>query len=433
MLNVYSVGAQTNFTILKSFSTLPNAVVPFGALIADSNSVLYGTTCAGGVSTQGVVFSIHSDGTAFTTLKEFQGVTNPMTPYGQLVLGTDGRLYGTSYSGGSSNLGTIFGLNTDGSGLAILHSFIGGADGKNPNVGLTEASDGALYGVTYGGDFTNRGTIFKINKDGSGYSVLHIFTGKPDGQQSQCKLLEGSDGALYGTTQFGGSLNSGILFTISKDGSGYADLFDFGTVVAGGYIPSSGVIEGSDHFLYGTTGFGGGTGNAGTLYKVEKFGGNYQVLQAFPQNSDADGGAGGGLSEGANGMIYGTTQHGGTDSQGTVFSINEDGSGYTILLNFLSSGADINDPISPLLQLTNGIFYGTAPLWRAFRSRRHLCSQPIALARMAFHAIGFWRLKCFSNLSHVLHSIRRATLHRPRCVDHSRHRDFTRRWPDQFL
>jgi len=353
--------AQTNFTILKSFGTLPGAAVPFGGLVADSNLVLYGTTVAGGVATQGVVFSIHSDGTGYSTVKEFVGSTNPMTPYGELTLGHDGRLYGTSYSGGISNFGTVFGLNTDGSGFAVLHSFTGGADGKNPKVGLTEASDGTLYGVTYFANSADRGTIFKINKDGTGYSVMHVFTGNPDGQQVQCKLLEGSDGALYGTTQYGGTTTAGTIFTINKNGTGYGILFNLGSVTAGGYIASSGVIEGSDHFLYGTTGLGGGTGNQGTLYKVDKYGGNYQVLQRFPQNSSAGGSAGGGLIEGANGMIYGLTQHGGIESEGTVFCINEDGSGYAILLNFLNSGADINQPVSPLLQLPNGIFYGTVP------------------------------------------------------------------------
>jgi len=357
-----SAYAQTNITILKSFTSPPNnGIVPYGGLVADSNWVLYGSTAAGGISNQGTVFSIHSDGSGYRMIKELVGLSNGVTPYGELVLGTDGRLYGTTYNGGTSNLGIVFGMNTDGSGFTPLHNFTGGAEGQSPNVDLIEASDGLLYGVTYSGDSLHRGTLFKINKNGSGYSVMHVFTGNPDGQQVQCKLLEGSDGALYGTTQFGGTAIGGTVFAINKDGSGYFVLYNFGSPTANGYIPSGGVIEGIDHFLYGTTGSGGGSGYTGVLYKMDKFGGNYQILQRFPKNASGTGAPGGGLIKGTNGMIYGCTQHGGSDQQGTIFSINEDGADYVILRSFFYAGGDATGPLTPLLQLADGNFYSTTP------------------------------------------------------------------------
>ena len=195
-----SATAQTNFTILKSFMSAPDGAVPYGGLAADTNGMLYGTTVAGGlsqsgISNQGTIFAMNQDGSGYVTLKSFDG-TNGGFPYAGLLLSTNGSFYGTTYGGGTSNFGTVFAINRDGSGFAVLHSFTGSTDGKNPEAGLIEGNDGALYGTTSFADSSTRGTIFKLNKNGSGYSVLHTFTGNPDGQQPEDKLLQGSDGAL---------------------------------------------------------------------------------------------------------------------------------------------------------------------------------------------------------------------------------------------
>jgi uncharacterized repeat protein (TIGR03803 family) len=361
-LVTFSASAQTNFTILKSFSGIPGPIVPYGSLIADSNLLLYGTTAAGGALTQGVVFAISPDGSSFRILKDIIGLTNGMTPYGALALGKDGRLYGMTYSGGASNLGTVFGLDRDGNNFSVLHSFTGGSDGQNPQVGVTEGSDGALYGVTYFSNTSVRGTIFKINKNGTGYFVMHTFTGNPDGQQTRCKLIEGSDGAIYGTTPFGGNHNAGIIFMINKDGTGYNIIFNFGSITASGTLAAGGVIEGTDHLLYGVTGSGGGSGNLGVIYRVDKIGENYQVIHRFADNGSGGETPIGELCETTNGILYGCTEFGGNDSAGSVYRINEDGSNYTVVRSFKSSSTgDANSPVAALLLLPNGIFYGTTP------------------------------------------------------------------------
>lgn len=353
--------AQTNFTILKGFGNLPGGVVPFCPLITDPNGVLYGTTVAGGVSTQGVVFAINPDGSNYRVIKEFSGTTNGMSPYGALVLASDGRLYGTTYSGGTSNFGTVFGLNTDGSGFATLHSFTGSTDGKNPRDGLIEGKDGALYGTTYFADTSTRGTVFKVNKNGTGYSVLHIFTGAPDGQQVTCKLLEASDGLIYGVTPFGGTKNIGTIFVISSDGSIYYTLFSFGSINASGYAPVGGVIECGDGNLYGVANLGGGTGNSGVIYKIDKGGVNYQILYHFPDPGNGGQAPAGDLLDGADGTLYGVTQLGGTYEVGSIYKINKDGSGFMVLRSFSSTGGDANEPLYALLQLPSGLLYGTLP------------------------------------------------------------------------
>src|SRR5437667_212431 len=180
--------------------------------------------------------------------------------------GSDGALYSTTYQGGSFGPGTVFKLNKDGSDYSILHSFSrADNDGRYPQHGLVEGSDGALYGTTYGGGSNNTGTLFKLNKDGTDYSVLRRFslTGG-DAWAPQAGLVEGSDGALYGTTYRGGSNNTGTLFKLNKDGTDYSVLHRFSLTGDDGWAPQTGLVEGSDGALYGTT-YQGGSNNSGTV------------------------------------------------------------------------------------------------------------------------------------------------------------------------
>src|SRR2546422_110191 len=123
--------------------------------------------------------------TTFTILKSLR--SDAAVPFCHLIEGTDGAMYGTTVAGGISNSGAVF------------------------------------------SEITTRGTLFKLDEDGNNYTVLHTFIGSPtDGQQIQSKLLQGTDGALYGTTSDGGSANyRGAIFKINKDGSGYSVLRSF--------------------------------------------------------------------------------------------------------------------------------------------------------------------------------------------------------------
>jgi len=156
----------TNYTVLHIFSggADDGATTDHGYLVLDANNVLYGMTTFGGSANEGVLFSIHTDGTAFTLLHTFVGgVTDGANPYGSLMInGTD--LYGTTAAGGSSNTGTVFHISTDGSNFSILHSFAGNPDGEKPidNVIMLNST---LYGMTVFGGTYNEGTIFAIPLD----------------------------------------------------------------------------------------------------------------------------------------------------------------------------------------------------------------------------------------------------------------------------
>src|SRR5947207_4097205 len=102
-----------------------------------------------------------------------------------------------------------------------------GTVGQKPYVGLVQGNDGALYGTTLQGGSNNMGTVFKVTRSG-GYTVLHEFSTNGDGQ-SPMALVQGTDGSLYGTTSIGGSNKSGTVFKMNKDGTGYSLLHQFGT------------------------------------------------------------------------------------------------------------------------------------------------------------------------------------------------------------
>ena len=172
----------------------------------DANGLLYG----GG----GSIWSMNTDGSGFTVLH--QGVASG------LLKGSDGMFYGI---GGEGAAGTVFRLNVDGSDYTVLHTFSASYLEGLGQSQLVEGTNGMLYGTAQSGGpggYYGDGTIFGLNKDGSNFSVLHSFTfGSADGALPKARLLQGSDGKLYGTAEFGGPGYGGIIFAINLDGSGY--------------------------------------------------------------------------------------------------------------------------------------------------------------------------------------------------------------------
>ncbi|HEY0455404.1 MAG TPA: choice-of-anchor tandem repeat GloVer-containing protein, partial [Verrucomicrobiae bacterium] len=205
---------------------------------------------------------------AWQTVHTF-GLTNLMgyTPLAPLVQASDGFLYGTASRGGVYNRGVIFRINADGTGYQVQRAF--GAitnDGELPAGKLLEASDGMLYGTASWGGAFGGGIVYRLNKTGTSYTVLKAFGDSSlNGVNPQCHLLEGSDGMIYGETINGGSNNVGTLFRLQKSGSGFGVLYHFGALSDGLY-PVEGVVEGSGQMLYGTCLRGGNSGG-GTIFR----------------------------------------------------------------------------------------------------------------------------------------------------------------------
>lgn len=303
------------------------------------------------------MFRITTNG-VFTNLFTFAG-TNGNDPVSGLRLGTNGLFYGTTQQGGSNNFGTVFKITGDGA-LTTLFCF-NGTNGALPVAGLTLGSDGAFYGATAGGGtnagrFDNGcGTVFKITADGTFTSLVSFDS--TNGNQPIGTLALGSDGSFYGTTFGGGttfnSTNDGLgtVFKVTTNGI-LTSLVSFNGT--NGSLPQfGGLIQGSDGAFYGTTSGNFIPGQRGTVFKVTT-NGMLTTLVTFTFNNGSD--PRGGLVQASDGAFYGTTIGGGTNGGwGTVFKLTANGV-FTTLIDF-----DSNDtsPQGGMIQGSDGTFYGT--------------------------------------------------------------------------
>jgi uncharacterized repeat protein (TIGR03803 family) len=282
-------------------------------------------------------------GQTFTLVHNFDAGTEGAAPMGKLAI-SGGKIYGTSSYGANYGAGAVFSLNTDGTGFTVLHQF-NGSDGSAIYDGVTVSSNGTtLYGVGYwGGSAQNWGNVYKINTDGSGFTVLHAFGSGEGHNPGGTLVLDGT--VLYGTTFAGGANNWGTVFKINTDGTGYTTLHSFTINDA---APVSGVIL-SGTTLYGTTD-ASAQAYPGIVFKIQTDGSGFTVLHTL----DGNGGSYGKVLL-SGGVLYGTTRYGGTSASGSVFKMNTDGTGFTTLHSF--SGTDGSVPLGNLL-LVGNILYG---------------------------------------------------------------------------
>jgi uncharacterized repeat protein (TIGR03803 family) len=363
----------SGFTLLHTFGFTGDGVNPNTPLVQGRDGLLYGTTYGANGAGLGNVFRLSTNGTGYTLLYSFTNTHgDAYSPGAGLVQGADGKLYGTSTAGGNDKNGSVFKLNTDGSGYAVVHSFVslGDKDGARPDF-VMQGSDGMLYGTTLlGGTNGGWGTVFRVSTNGTRYALLHCFAGTDGDGLESYGLTQGPDGALYGTSQNGGITNGysgiGTVYKVNTDGSGYALLHSFtGYRTGDGALPNGPLVLGSDGALYGTTGGGGLYGppfGDGTVFKLNTDGSGYTILYSFAGNGDGIYPVGA-LIQGRDGALYGTTErggaYGGEYSGGTVFTLNTDGSGYTVLYSFGTTPGDGQEPETPLTQGSNGVLYGT--------------------------------------------------------------------------
>ena len=257
----------------------------------------------------------------------------------------------------------------------VLFNF-SGQNGAYPEAGLTMDRAGNLYGTTYEGGSSNRGTVFKLVRRGAGWvlSPLYSFTGRTDGDAPIARVVFGPNGTLYGTTEFGGrncGEGCGVVFNLrppattcnaslcawtetvlysfsgSADGAnpGYGDL----TFDAGGDI-------------YGTTYFGGNNAQ-GVVYKLTPSNGSWteSAIHTFSGTSDGELPYSSVVFDTA-GNLYGTTFAGGAQGYGTIYQLTPSGAGWAenTLYSFQSAtdggspfGGVVVDPAGNLYGATN--------------------------------------------------------------------------------
>jgi uncharacterized repeat protein (TIGR03803 family) len=307
----------TSFTNLYSFDSSNGA--PYEGLVLNGIS-LYGISSdASGTQGNGTLFKISTEGTGFTNVYNFNG--SAYSP--NELLSYSNMFFGTALYGGNVEAGSVFAINIDGTGFTNLYGFTGGSDGYSPNPLVL--SGHTLLGTTVAGGNVYLGNLFAINTDGTGFTNLFSF-GAGDSGTTPRGTLGLSGNTLYGTTVSGGDKNNGTVFRINTDGNGYTNLYSFTALTSGtngdGANPYTGLVL-SGNTLYGMT-YQGGNGGYGTVFKVNTDGTGFTNLYNFTSTTAIIYGNGvdphGSLIFSGN-ALYGTTEYGGNSGNGMVFAL----------------------------------------------------------------------------------------------------------------
>jgi uncharacterized repeat protein (TIGR03803 family) len=301
---------------------------------------------------------MNPDGSGYTLIHSFLGGSaDGRGPLGNLAQ-SGGVFYGATEFGGASDAGTLYRLDATGANYNVIRSFLGGAaDGYRPESSPVVVG-GVLYGMTNQGGAANHGVVYSMNPDGTGFQALHSFAGgAADGSNPRYQGLVVSGGVIYGATQTGGAANLGVVFRMNTDGTGFALLHSFAGGAGDGVGPAGGLtlVGGT---LYGMTG-GGGASNSGTIFRVNTDGTGFALMHSFPSSSVTDGSlplANDLVAVGS--TLYGMTHHGGNNALGVLLHINLDGSGFGVDHAFTGAPLDGAYPFGTPVEY-GGVLYGT--------------------------------------------------------------------------
>jgi uncharacterized repeat protein (TIGR03803 family) len=326
---IFNMTPSGTVTLLHSFNGTDGAS-PWNALVQGTDGNLYGTTNYGGAGVMcggcGTVYKITLGG-AVTTLHSFRG-SDGYNPQAGLVQGTNGNLYGPTLGEGAGGFGTVFTIDTLGK-LTTLHNFTDGLDGGGAYPAMIQATDGNFYGTTYTGGLHDEGTVFRITPSGT-LTTIYAFCSDddicPDGAEPVGGLVQGNDGNLYGVTAHGANqiCGCGTIFMITLAGT-LTTLHSFSGSDGNGAW--SRMALGSDGNFYGTTVYGGTStfcaGGCGTIFNITPAGTFTTLYNFCPASGCADGEAPvSGLIQDTNGTFYGTTPEGGANNEGGVYSLS---------------------------------------------------------------------------------------------------------------
>jgi uncharacterized repeat protein (TIGR03803 family) len=362
-LYAFAVRAETNFAIIKSFGVPENSGVrPEAGLIEGTDGLLYGTTFLGGASpsnsnytSAGTVFRIRKDGTAFTTLHHFSSIDGAQP--GGLIEASDGKLYGATRAGGMYGSGALFRLRKDGGDFEnIFHFDSGTSRAVTPVNVLVESSTGALVGATLYGAFPQGATIFRVNKDGTAFSIVYEFVSNWELAPS---IIKGPDGQLYASA-ITDSFGNGSVYRINTDDWGFTPIYNFPTNNL--QFPKLSFAS-SDGKLYGISG-------NDAVFSLRTNGTELSFLKVFSEGSDGRNPVG--VAEGIDGYLYGCTQYGKTFvpgyptllNRGLVFRLARDGTDFFALHEFVDDwiGHTVLSgiiPLSGVVPARDGALYGT--------------------------------------------------------------------------
>jgi len=375
---VSAAHAQT-FTALHQFTNGLDGGYPMTGLTPDAAGNFYGTTSQGGTR-GGTVFKLSQRNGAWvlTTLYSFPGYLGGAAPLGRVIFGPDGALYGTaSIDGHCDECGVVVQLRPPaipcGSltcpwTATVIHMFMHNEiDGFGPTGDLIFDHAGNIYGTTSSGGQYGGGTVYELTPRNGSWTetVLYSFSG-PDGYTPFSGVVFDNAGNLYGTTLYGGSSGDGVLFELSPSGSGWTETllhsFMDANMSPNGSLPYAGLTPDGMGSFYGTTeegGLGQCFGGPGIFGCGTVFQGSGSTVYSFIQQPlTSPGGPMSPVTLDAQGNLYGTTYAAGADFEGSVFMLTAGQFAYTSLHDF-TNGIDGSHPIGNVVRDSSGNLFGT--------------------------------------------------------------------------
>ena len=315
---------------------------------------LTGATIGEGTNNQGSIFTYDVTSSLVSEVHAFDGVPTGSQQYGTLLEATDGLLYGSTYSGGTSGAGVLYSMDPTTSIVTKLNDFTGGADGQNCQENLVQVGN-EIFGYTVLGGTFNNGTIYKYNIVSSVYTVVHSFNAGTDGRPDWNPLMLGSDGLIYGHTRSGGAAGVGTIWSLDPTTSAFSVEYVFTGGALGGRGTNA-FLQHSNGLFYGSTQNGGANG-FGVIYSFNPSTSTYTVVYDR-QTSAIDGSQNySHLTEASNGLIYGTTDLNGPNGSGTVFKFDPNTNVYTTTFSFSTSDGLYN--YAWLKEASDGFLYAS--------------------------------------------------------------------------
>ncbi|MGA2904296.1 MAG: choice-of-anchor tandem repeat GloVer-containing protein [Candidatus Korobacteraceae bacterium] len=376
LLTTHAMQAQT-FSVLHNFSGGGDGAYPYAGVIVGPSGVLYGTAFEGGTHGYGTVFrlSLVESGWILSPLYEFTGGSDGGFPYGGLVIGPNGALYGTTTDGGTDYSGIVFQLRPSPAvckailcywNETVLHTFTGNPDGYEPfSENLIFDQAGNIYGTTSGGGMYLYGTAFELTPSGTGYteSILHSFGSGTDGENPDSGVVLDTAGNVYETTFYGGTeeggcggYGCGTVYQLIPSNGGWLENVLVNFNGANGDNPSGNLIIDASGNLYGITSNYQSNGY-GVVFKLTPSGGQFTYSALYTFNSPCE--SYGGVAIDAVGHFFGVCVDGGAHQDGWIFELTNCSQTCTLVDLHDFSGSDGASPYGGPVLDANGNLYGT--------------------------------------------------------------------------